>query len=625
MVKPPASAALLLAVASLTAAAGCYRPAPPNGALLCSLDGQCPDGYHCASDSTCWRTGSGPDVDGGDDTGPPFSQAPRLISPRNGASTGTARAALSRRPLFRWKSLREATRYEVQVDDSCDPIDFRSCSFTSPEAAETATTPSLRVSAGLSISLQPPVGRRYYWRVRGCDAGTTCTPWSEVRYIDVGRNRTDYTGDGDSDLAVGNAGAEVNGIAAVGGAYIIPGAGSSTLPGLIGLTSKTMAFGDKYGTSAASAGDLNGDGYADLAVSAELVSQGGRIYLYLGGPNWPYSSSDPSQTLPNPEAQDVAFFGQAMASGDLNGDGRSDLVIGAPSQDGAAFSDGKVFVYTGDATAPGVATTPALTLENPAHQEQGYFGGALAVGDFDGDGYADVAIAAKQQDAVGRVFLYRGGPTGLAAAPAATLDDPKVVTGAAFGYSLAAGDFDGDGYADLVVAAALEDTTGGKAVGRVFVYHGGAGGIADRAAPWRTLDNPTNQALSIFGWAMVAADFNADDIDDLVISAGGQDTQTGRIYVYPGAAGGLADAPSRTLDDPPPIGNNDFFGYVLGVGDRAPADGYADLFVGALRGNGVIYLYDGAAAGLPETGISGFAGAQVQDDIGPSSISTVGP
>jgi hypothetical protein len=605
----------------LVAAAGCYRPSPPNGALLCSADGQCPEGYHCAGDGTCWRTGADVDAGGGMDAAP-FSQAPRLISPRNGAFTGSARAAMSRRPLFHWAALPEATSYEVEVDADCDPKDFRSCRFSSLDAGEMTSATSLRLSTALPVPTSPPAGQRYYWRVRGCGADR-CTPWSEIRYLDVGRNPTDFTGNGDSDLAIGNADASLNGVAGVGTAYIALGVGNG-LPGVPMLTPPSGAFGDHYGIATASAGDVDGDGFADLVVAAELANQGGRVYLYRGGANWP--TNNPAQTLENPEGQTVAFFGHAMASGDFNGDGHSDLVVGAEIQDGAAPSDGKVFLYAGESSARGLPALPTWTLENPTHQEQGYFGNALAIGDFDGDGYADLAVGARQQDAVGRVFLYRGGPSGVMSSPSAVLDDPAIITNAGFGYALAAGDFDGDGYADLAVGAALENTAMAAAVGHVYVFHGGPGGIRDRAAPWLVLDNPSRQSNSVFGWALVAADFNADAIDDLVVSAFGQDTQAGRVYIYQATGTGLPSMPSRTLSDPDPVNANDGLGYVLAVGDRAPSDGFADLFVGALRDNGTIYLFNGSSGGLPATAISTISGSAVAGiSIGPSSLSSAPP
>jgi hypothetical protein len=593
--------------------AGCYQPSPPNGALLCSVDRECPQGYHCAIDDTCWRIGEDPDV---------FTQAPRAISPRNGGSTGTVLSALARRPLFRWRAVAQATSYELQVDDSCDPASFRSCELPSPEAAETATGPSLRLSAGLAVSSTPPAGRRYYWRVRACNDGR-CTPWSEVRYLDVGYNTTDFTGDGHSDLVIGNAGAPVNGVTNVGSVYIAVGVRPGMTPGLQTLVPGDAASLNFYGSAIASAGDVDGDGFADLAIAAQLVDQSGRVYLHRGGQSWPEDT--PSQILDNPEGQTIAFFGSALVGGDLDGDGRADLVVAAERQDDPATSEGRVFIYAGQSSPTGLATTPSWILSNPAHQANGHFGSSLAIGDFDGNGYADLAISAETQDLVGRVFIYASGPDGVRSPPSATLDSPAAVTGAGFGDPLATGDFDGDGYADLAVSAAQEDIGGLNAVGRVYLFHGGPDGIAGRA-PWRVLDNPTGQMISFYGIELAAADFNGDGVDDLAVSAPYHSAAMGRVYIYHGASDGLASAPSTTLSDPAPMNNNDFFGRVLATGDRSPADGIADLFVGAPRENGLIYLFNGAAGGLPETTTSMLTGATVPgNSLGPTSLSSAPP
>lgn len=128
--------------------------------------------------------------------------------PWNGFRTGSAWVPLDApivdhplRPRFVWERTPGARRFELQVDDSCDRQAFRECGFPSPEVDLTTVETSAQSEEPLPVSTEIPVGTRYYWRVRPCDE-ERCTGWSEVWYLDVGRPRDDYDGDGYSDLVV---------------------------------------------------------------------------------------------------------------------------------------------------------------------------------------------------------------------------------------------------------------------------------------------------------------------------------------------------------------------------------------------------------------------------------------
>jgi hypothetical protein len=170
-----------------------------------------------------------------------------------------------------------------------------------------------------------------------------------------------------------------------------------------------------FGVSVAGAGDVNGDGYPDLVVGAGNQSNPetneGNAFVYFGSRTGP--RPEPDLTLDNPADQAGGRFGSSVASaGDVNGDGYADLVVGAHGQANPEVGEGNAFVYLGSPTGP--RPEPDLTLDSPADQERGYFGESVAGGDLDGDGYADliVGLGVKAVPRVARaVHLYFGSPT----------------------------------------------------------------------------------------------------------------------------------------------------------------------------------------------------------------------
>ena len=161
---------------------------------------------------------------------------------------------------------------------------------------------------------------------------------------------------------------------------------------------------------------------------------------------------DPLATTPvwtaEPNQESTAFGWAAETAGDVNGDGYSDVIVGAYAYDNDEVGEGRVFVYHGSPS--GLTTTPAWTAEGD--QPGANFGRAVAAaGDVNGDGYDDVIIGSVYYDNVetneGRAFVYHGSPTGLAATPAWTAepdqDDARII------HVARAGDVNGDGYSDV--------------------------------------------------------------------------------------------------------------------------------------------------------------------------------
>lgn len=266
----------------------------------------------------------------------------------------------------------------------------------------------------------------------------------------------DHDGDGVEDVLVG-AYLEDAGGSSSGAAYLVPGDTTGTVP-LASASAKLIGeeAGDYAGAAVAGAGDVDGDGYDDLLVGAIYDDEGGRqagaAYLVFGPTAGTLDLASAGAKLGGEDADDNA--GISLAAGDVDGDGTPDLVIPADDADGTEVGAGKVYVWT-SAPSGTVDLGGADIVVTGAYASQG-IGYSLAVGDFDGDGYGDLVTGAPngQSDGHGAVYLFAG-----PLAAALTEDDAAWVmqgeeTNEAVGNSLAdAGDVDADGVNDLVVGA----------------------------------------------------------------------------------------------------------------------------------------------------------------------------
>jgi hypothetical protein len=377
------------------------------------------------------------------------------------------------------------------------------------------------------------------------------------------------------------------------------------------------AAGDAFGSTLA-VGDFNEDGRDDLAIgvpnkrvnnqdgagavvvllgSNSGLSTTGNHFIHFGAGGMPDS----------PEVDD--HFGAAMGVGDFNGDDNDDLAVCAPNREIGVIADaGMVVVIPGyeiglntferqviDQSAPALADSP---------EADDHFGLALAGGDFNNDGFDDLAIGVPDEELNGRaqagaVHILKGTVDLLTfeADRFWTQDSDDILdsteAGDRFGAALAVGSFDGNGYDDLAIGAPGEDQGGTDDAGAVHVLYGRAAGLTAADSAYFASGNPGlgdgAQADDMFGASLAAGNFNGDNRDDLAIGVPGESIGSrsgcGAVVVMRGTANsGLVithhqfwhQNSADTLDSNE---NNDGFGTSLGAGDF-DGDGRDDLAVG---------------------------------------------
>jgi hypothetical protein len=313
-------------------------------------------------------------------------------------------------------------------------------------------------------------------------------------------------------------------------------------------------------------GDFDGDGFDDLALGAPFYAEdlddeqrGGAVVVYHGGvggllpPNGYFIGQGEVGILD--EREDGDRFGFALAAGDFDGSGQDDLAIGVPGEDGS----GAVQVLLGSQWGL-LFETNVIYREVELGLSYGAvddFGSALATGDFDADGFADLAIGAPYRDVVrntptgpvtlvdaGWVTAIYGAPGGFdfqqtqqwtqstVFPPFSTEDQDR------FGFALSAADFDGDGATDLAIGVPGETVASfqvGHNDGEVDVVMGSANGLTAMRRRaflegYEGLAGDASQHQKHFGHALATGDFDGDGLPDLVVGVPNRD------------AGGIANA-----------------------------------------------------------------------------------
>lgn len=326
----------------------------------------------------------------------------------------------------------------------------------------------------------------------------------------------DVNGDGYDDVVIG-APCPGGASSSRGMAYLYLGTSSGLSSSPAWSAGNGLEQTENFGFAVDAAGDVNGDGYDDVIVGDPGFGWGfmqtySKAYVYLGSQSG--LSSTPDWVVDEP----LAGFGFAVAGGgDLNGDGYDDVAVTALGDvKYSQCEDEQVFVYLGSSS--GLSDTPSWTKTTA--QSGSCFGWRLAIdADGNGDGFDELVIAAPYHDngpnsARGTLFVFAGAAGGLRSSADWVIPNPNSSRGIGFGYSLStAGDVNGDGYDDIFVLGQsryqMEEVSPW-----VSLFHGSASGYnpnPDWRRPYPTI---FPQAHDLAG----GGDVDGDGYDDIALS-----------------------------------------------------------------------------------------------------------
>lgn len=466
--------------------------------------------------------------------------APRLVAPM---STSFLTGAT---PSLRWEL--SANTDEAVVEMCAD----RACTMLERSVTVAGTT------LVWPVALTPGT---HFWRAFGKTGALRSSIASATWQFHVPRRSAavttawgttpDFNGDGFTDVAMGAPDA-----LGAGAAYVYPGSAS----GIGNTPSVTVRGTGRFGFVVESVGDLNGDGFADLAVGApNAASSTGAVSVFFGSPRG-IDASAPRTTVTGASIGDE-FGGDLNAAGDVNGDGYGDMIVGARF---AAMRAGRASLFYG---GPSGLTGGVFEIASGSSTAISFGGSVSGACDADRDGFADMIVGAPFAFAgeAGAAYFVRGGPS---------VGTPVELRGSAtsewFGFGVRrAGDVDFDGHCDFVVGSPNDR----ERAGAIHLYSSRVDWVGARP----TLSILGATRMRAFGYRVSdARDVDGDGVDDIIVGVPDEAALMGMAPIYRGSATTTLDAVPYSLGP-----NPDRFGRTVGGHGDFDGDGFSDIVVGA--------------------------------------------